>query len=201
MASSDPIRHLRKDKTLKKLIDQLGPISAKKDTDLYTALLRAIVGQQLSVRAAATIWQRFLELFGGYPEPLLLLRMEADTLRSAGISYQKAAYLKNIADFSLSQTLDYKKLKTKTDDELIDYLVAIKGVGRWTVEMILMFSLDRPDVFPKDDLGIQNGIRFMYQIRAETRKELFLEMDRISDHWRPYRTLACMYLWRYRELG
>ncbi len=158
--TDEQLKHLRKDKALKKIIDHIGGLKHRKSQDLYVSLMKAIVSQQLSVKAADTIWGRFLGLFkDGYPDPEKLLKMKDARLRGAGLSYQKAGYLKNIARFSLEETLDYKQLKSKTDDELVEYLVQIKGVGRWTVEMLLMFSLNRHDVFPKDDLGIQNGIK------------------------------------------
>jgi len=115
------------------------------------------------------------------------------------LSFQKAGYLKNIARFSLEETLDYHQLKTKSDDELIDYLVQIKGVGRWTVEMILMFNLNRHDVFPKDDLGIQNGMIALYKLKPENKRELFSQMEAVAENWKPYRTLACMYIWRFKD--
>jgi DNA-3-methyladenine glycosylase II len=196
------LKHLKKDKALKKVIDHVGVLKSSKSQDLYVSLMRSIVSQQLSVKAAATIWGRFLELFkDGYPEPKVLLKMKDDTLRSAGLSYQKAGYLKNIARFSIEETLDYKKLKVKTDDELVEYLVQIKGVGRWTVEMLLMFSLNRHDIFPKDDLGIQNGIKSLYKIDPKNKKELYAEMERIAESWRPYRTLACRYIWRHKDMN
>ena len=196
----DPLSHLKKDKILNKIIERVGSLKNKKDTDLYVSLMRSIVSQQLSVKAAATIWQRFLDLFkGGYPAPKLVLKMSDEKLRSVGLSYQKAGYLKNIAQFSINKTLDFKLLKSKTDTELIDYLIEIKGVGRWTVEMILMFSLKRSDVFPLDDLGIQNGIKNLYKLNPENKKELYTQMTEISDKWKPYRSLACMYIWRYKD--
>lgn len=202
MKIDEQIKHLKKDKVLKKAIDKIGVLKQSKSTDLYFSLMRAIVSQQLSVKAADTIWQRFLSLFkDGIPDPKQLLKLSDDKLRSVGLSYQKAGYLKNIARFSMEESLDYKLLKKKTDDELVDYLVQIKGVGRWTVEMLLMFDLNRKDVFPKDDLGIQNGIKVMYGLNPANKKELFAEMERIAENWRPYRTLACRYLWRYKDLG
>ncbi|MES2680244.1 MAG: DNA-3-methyladenine glycosylase [Bacteroidota bacterium] len=193
------LKHLKKDKALKKVILQVGNLKKQKRGDLFISLLRAIVGQQLSVKAADTIWSRFLALFGNkIPEPKTLLKVSDDKLRAVGLSYQKAGYLKNIARFAMEQTLDYKLLKKKTDDELVEYLVQIKGVGRWTVEMLLMFELNRPDVFPKDDLGIQNGIKRLYNLSSE-KKALLLEMEQIAENWRPYRTLACMYIWRYKD--
>jgi DNA-3-methyladenine glycosylase II len=197
---SKQIEHLKKDKALKKVIDTVGVIKPRKENDLYFMLLRAIAGQQLSVKAAATIWDRFLKLFkNGYPHPEQVLKLKDDKMRGVGFSYQKASYVKNIAKFSLDETLDYDILKKKNDEELIEYLVQIKGVGRWTVEMILMFSLNRLDIFPKGDLGIQVGMKKLYKIETENKKELFAEMDRIAEKWRPYRTLGCKYIWRHKD--
>ncbi|MBI2720564.1 MAG: DNA-3-methyladenine glycosylase 2 family protein [Bacteroidetes bacterium] len=197
---SKQTEHLRKDKRLKKVIDAVGTIKNSKQEDLYYSLIRAIVGQQLSVKAAATIFARFLQLFKNqYPHPKEVLKIKDKTLRAAGLSYQKASYLKNIAQFSIDNTLDYSKLKSMKDDELIEYLVQIKGVGRWTVEMLLMFSLGREDVFPKDDLGIQNGIKKLYNIEPVNKKDLFIQMDAIAEKWKPYRTLASKYLWRHKD--
>jgi DNA-3-methyladenine glycosylase II len=196
---TDALAHLKKDKVLKKVIDRVGVLKRSRGKDLFLSLMGAIVSQQLSVKAADTIWNRFLDLFKDRtPTAKTVLKLSDDTLRSVGLSYQKAGYIKNIATFSLKNTLDYQQLKNKTDDELIEYLVQIKGVGRWTVEMLLMFNLSRPDVFPKDDLGIQNGIKVLYGISSE-KKQLFADMDRIAEAWRPYRTLACLYLWRYKD--
>lgn len=202
MTRHEELAHLRKDKVLRRLIDHVGPMKRRRGSDLTVALLRAIVGQQLSTKAADTIWSRFLALFNGaHPEAKKIIRLTDEKLRAAGLSYQKASYLKNIARFSLDNSLDAKLLKSKTDDELVEYLAQIKGVGRWTVEMVLMFDMNRRDVFPKDDLGIQNGMRHMYDIPATKKKELYAEMDRIAESWKPCRTLACMYLWRYKDLN
>ncbi|MCC6371287.1 MAG: DNA-3-methyladenine glycosylase 2 family protein [Bacteroidia bacterium] len=198
---NEQIKHLKKDKILKKVIDKVGPLETRSSSDLYLSLLKAIVSQQLSVKAADTIWNRFLKLFkDNYPEPEKLLKLKDEKLRAAGLSFQKAGYLKNIARFSIEQTLDYKKLKSKSDDELIEYLVSIKGVGRWTVEMLLMFSLERSDVFPKDDLGIQNGIKALYGITT-VKRELYSDMETIAQKWKPFRTLACRYIWRYKDMN
>ncbi len=191
--------HLKKDKVLKKIIERVGDISSSQNQDLYFSLLKAIVSQQLSIKAADTIWQRFLALFKNEcPHAQAVLKMKDDKLRAVGLSFQKAGYIKNIARFSVENTLEYQKLKTKSDAELIDYLVQIKGVGRWTVEMVLMFSLNREDVFPIDDLGIQNGIKQLYQLDLE-KKELLKKLESIAENWRPHRTLACRYIWRYKD--
>jgi len=198
--NSKHIEHLSKDKKLKKVIDKVGAIKTSKNEDLYFALIRAIVGQQLSVKAAETIFNRFIGLFKEeYPHAKEVLKLSDEKLRAVGLSFQKAGYIRNIARFSIEQSLDYKTLKSKTDEELIEYLVQIKGVGRWTVEMLLMFSLNRHDVFPKDDLGIQTGIIKLYKIEASNKKELHEQMELIAEKWKPYRTLACKYLWRYKD--
>jgi DNA-3-methyladenine glycosylase II len=194
------ILHLHKDRILKKVISSTSLARRKRDTDLYLALMRAVVGQQLSVKAAQTIWNRYLDLFDTrYPLAEAVIAMPIERLRSAGLSFQKASYIKNIAQFSLDSILDYKLLKKKSDEELISYLVAIKGVGRWTVEMILMFNLQREDIFPNDDLGIQNSMKALYAIVEPDRKKFLQKMDTIAAKWKPYRTLACMYLWASKD--
>ena len=195
------LRHLKKDKILKQVITKIGELPAKRSNDLYLALLKSIVSQQLSVKAADTIWKRFLGLFKtNYPDAKQLLKLSDEQLRAAGLSYQKAGYLKNIARFSIEETLEYKLLKKKSDEELIDHLVQIKGVGRWTVEMVLMFSLNRPDIFPLDDLGIQNGIKSLYNLTTTNKKELYTQMVQLAENWRPHRTIACRYIWRYKDV-
>jgi DNA-3-methyladenine glycosylase II len=198
--SKDQVKHLRKDKILAKAIREIGEIKTSKNYDLYFSLMRAVVGQQLSVKAANTIWGRFLALFkSGYPDAKSMTRINVEKLRDVGLSYQKAGYIKNIAKFSIEKTLDYKKLKDLSDEELIEYLVQIKGVGRWTVEMILMFNLNRLNIFPKDDLGIQNGMKRLYLIEEKNKKELYSRMNEVAKAWEPYRTLACLYIWRYKD--
>ncbi len=191
--------HLSKDKKLKQIIDRVLLSPPIPGNDLYYNLMRAITGQQLSVKAAATIWERVLNLFPQrYPELNLILAMDIEQLRGAGLSYQKAGYLKNIAQFGLDETLDYKKLKKKSDLELIEYLTKIKGVGRWTVEMILMFSLLHEDILPLDDIGIQNAMKRTYKLET-TGKQLRIDIEKIARKWQPYRTFACLYLWRSLE--
>jgi DNA-3-methyladenine glycosylase II len=198
-AFSPPIEHLRRDKKLAKIIDQVGEVKLKRRTDLFHRLLRAIVAQQLSTRAADTIWERFVSLFEAQqPSAKSILLMETEKMRGVGLSYQKAGYVKNIAQFSIDESLDYSRLKKKNDGELIDYLTRIKGVGRWTAEMILMFSLGRPDIMPVDDLGIQNAMKSLYRLDLDGKilKEAILER---SEKWRPYRTFAAIYLWRWKD--
>lgn len=168
--------------------------------DVYHDLIRAIMGQQLSVKAAETIYLRFLELFeDGYPHPEILNGLSDDTLRDKGVSRQKSGYVRNVAAYFLDHGLQTEDVNTMTNDEIIDQLTSIKGVGKWTVQMMLMFTLQRPDVFAPDDLGIQKGIQAIYHLEKLKGKSLKKEMINISDKWSPYRTIACMYLWRYGD--
>ncbi|MFL5752089.1 MAG: DNA-3-methyladenine glycosylase family protein [Bacteroidia bacterium] len=193
------LEHLKQDKKLAGIIDAVGILKGKKHEDLYLALQKSIVSQQLSVKAAATIWGRFESLFPeNYPHPELVLKMDVEKMRAAGLSYQKAGYIQNIARFSKEETLDYHKLKKLNDEELITYLTRIKGVGRWTTEMVLMFTLGRENVLPVDDLGIQTAMIRLYNIKAD-KKQLKAKMFRHAQKWEPYRTLACKYLWRYKD--
>ena len=165
--------------------------------DLYLALLRAIVSQQISTKAAAAIWKRFQALFPpeGYPEPREVLALSEDELRAAGLSRQKAGYLKAIAEYNERGLLDYEHLTSLSEDAFTQHLTAIKGVGRWTAQMLQMFALDQPDVFAEGDLGVQNAMRKQYRLE-ETGRALQKRMIIIAEPWRPYRSLACKYLWQ-----
>lgn len=192
--------HLRLDAKLRKLIEQIDLPEPKSSGKIYFDLLESIVSQQLSVKASNTIFNRFLHLFPDqqpHPEHLALLSMEA--LRAAGLSGQKANYLQNVARFALENDLETQDWASMRDEEIIRFLSSIKGVGKWTVEMLLMFSLGRTDVMPVDDLGIQQGVKRLYALE-ETGKALKKKMLEISEPWRPYRTYACRYLWRYKDL-
>jgi DNA-3-methyladenine glycosylase II len=195
----DAYRVLHKDPVLKSVIKKTGRLDHIRSKDLYFALLQSITSQQLSSKAGDTIFGRFLDLFPSKdPVPDRLIAMDIEQLRSAGLSYAKAGYLKNIAEFALTQSLDYKKLKKMQDEELINYLTTIKGVGRWTAEMILMFTLNRPDILPVDDIGIRGEMKKLYNIRGEG-KTFIKRMHKIASAWQPYRTLACRHLWRNRD--
>ena len=171
-----------------------------KRKNVFVHLCASIMSQQLSVKVARVIHQRFLDLFeGDEPEPEQVLATEHEVLRSIGLSNAKAAYVKNIAEFSLSHGLEHKVLNKMNNEELIEYLTQIKGVGRWTVEMQLMFTLGREDVFAVDDLGIQNAMINIYKLKPADKKKLRAKMIKISDLWAPYRTYACMHLWRHKD--
>lgn len=194
------LRHLKKDKVLGDAIDNLNcEIRPELDIDIYHALLRSIVSQQLSTKVAKIIWNRFTDLFiDSYPDPEELLARDHELLRGVGLSNSKANYVKNVAEFKMANDMSFDYLQDMADEEIITYLTQIKGVGTWTVQMILMFPMDRPNVFPVNDLGIQNAMKNLYQLSLE-KKELLIRMNEISLQWEPFRTVASKYLWKTLE--
>ena len=194
------IQHLSKDKILKHAIDSIILPKRNPSKDVYAGLIRSIVSQQLSVKAAATIHSRFLNLFENkYPHATILVDLEVSELRSVGLSGQKTKYVKNVALFFQENDLFNKDWSEETDEQIISLLTQIKGVGKWTVEMILMFVLSREDILPLLDLGIQHGIKQLYDVKAE-KKELHAIMEQVAEPWRPYRSVACLYLWAIKDL-
>ena len=196
--------HLRTDKNIVKVCNDIlkerpyvFPTFSK---NIYEDLIEAIVYQQVSIKAAKTVFARLKAGLGDIiPPPSELEHVSTDALRSFGLSRQKAAYVVNIAHFFRENELDNAAFLDMPDPEIIDLLTRIKGVGVWTVQMILMTSLGRPDVFPKLDLGIQQAMKELYGIELQKR-ELFLKMDEIAEQWRPYRTYACFLLWRWKRI-
>lgn len=167
--------------------------------NVYFDLLESIVSQQLSVKVATVIFNRFRALFpDNYPHPDELSSIPIEQLRSVGLSNQKAVYLQNVAAFSRQYDLENHDWAAMTDDEVIAFLCQIKGVGKWTSEMILMFTMGRPDVFPIDDLGIQQAMIRLFDLHKEDKK-LKNKMVELSEPWRPYRTVVCRYLWRWKD--
>jgi len=190
---------LEQDRKLLPVIMSVAYPISRRNRDVYSALLHSIVAQQLSVKAAATIHARLLELFpDNDARPDLLGGMPLAKLRSAGLSKQKAGYLKSIARMARDNRLDYDQLSKKSNVELIDYLTQIHGVGQWTVEMLLMFTFNRKDVFSVGDVGIQNAMRRLYGLEEEG-KEFKQKLLFISERWQPYRTIVCRYLWRWKN--
>ncbi len=192
--------HLSKDKKLKKLIEGGVPHKLIKRKNICTYLCASIMSQQLSTKVADVIYKRFIALYGGKePTPQQILDTPFDTLRGIGLSNAKVGYVKNVAQFELEFGMDAKKLAKMTNEEVINYLVTIKGVGRWTVEMLLMFALGREDVFAVDDLGIQNAMIKLYKLDSSDKKQLKEAMLHYSKKWTPYRTYACVHLWRWKD--
>jgi DNA-3-methyladenine glycosylase II len=199
MSELFPYRILRKDPVLRKVISATGRFDGVGRNELYVSLLRSVASQQLSAKAGDTIFDRFLDLYPSKkPLPDLVLKTKVEKLRACGLSFAKAGYMQNIAQFKLNGGLDHRKLNRMEDEQLIAHLTQIKGVGKWTAEMILMFTLNRPDILPLDDVGIQNAIKHLYKV-THSGKDLRLVMEEISEPWRPHRTLACRHLWRYMD--
>ena len=193
------VKHLSKDQNLKKLIKEHGTFELKKQKNLYLYLCYSIMSQQLSTKVAKVIKQRFLDLYDGEPTPQQIVDTAFEKLRAIGLSNAKVNYIQNVARFEIEKGMDHKKLAKMDNEEVIAYLTPIKGVGRWTVEMLLMFALGREDVFAVDDLGIQNAMIKLYKLDNSDKKFLKEEMIRISKKWSPYRTYACVHLWRWKD--
>ena len=166
------------------------------DADIFAGLIDTIVCQQLSVKAAATIFGRFKALFENGITPQAVVETPAETMRACGLSRGKAAYIHDLCAHVLDGRLALDRLDALPDEEIITELTAVKGIGRWTAEMILMFHLNRPDVLPVADLGIREGFKRAYGLEERPGPE---EMARIAEPWRPWRTLGCWYLWRILE--
>ena len=194
------LNHLRRaDPTLARIIESVGPCRwvARADGTHFDALLRAIVYQQLSGKAAATILRRVLDLYGGRsPTPEELLATPDEPLRAAGLSRQKLSYLRDLAARVGAGEVPLDRIHELPDDEIIAALVRVKGIGRWSAQMFLMFRLGRPDVLPELDLGIQNAIRRAYRKRKRPTPK---DVVRIGAKWRPYASVAAWYLWRSLE--
>ena len=193
------VKHLSKDKQLKKAIAKSGRIKLKKRKNIFIYLVKSITSQQLSTKVAEVIYKRFIDLFGEEPTPEQVLELKHEQLRAIGLSNSKVIYVQNVARFAIEKGLDLKRLNKMNNEELIEYLTEIKGVGRWTAEMIMMFALGREDVFAVDDLGIQMAIKNLYQLKINETPKLKKKMLVISEGWSPYRTYACMYLWRWKD--
>ena len=193
-------RYLRRaDKVLRGVMDRTGPIHEEIDRrgsrpDPYEALARAIVGQQLSTKAAASIWAKLLDQFGGKtPTPEQILRKRRETLRKAGLSNAKVEFLRDLAARVKDGRLDLGRLSKLPDEDIVAELIEVKGIGSWTAEMFLIFHLGRPDVVSVGDLGIRRAVQIAYGMKDLPGPE---ELEKLAEEWRPHRTLACLYLWR-----
>jgi DNA-3-methyladenine glycosylase II len=194
------IAHLSKDKKLKKLLDAQDPLQLSFHHNICLRLCASIMSQQLSTKVALVIYKRFLELYGGEePTPQQIIDTPLETLRGIGLSNAKAAYVQNVARFAIEHQLNDKKLESMCNEEVIDLLTQIKGVGKWTVEMLLMFTLGREDVFSIDDYGIQTAMKKVYKLDDTNKKEFRQQLLKISNKWSPYRTYACLHLWQWRD--
>ncbi|MEO6668608.1 MAG: DNA-3-methyladenine glycosylase 2 family protein [Ferruginibacter sp.] len=196
------LAHLSKDKKIKKIIGLQRPYVLQQRKNICLHLCYSIMSQQLSTKVADVFHRRFLELYKG-KEPTVkqIASTPFETLRGIGLSNAKANYVLNVSRFFIEEKITDAKLHKMSNEELIQYLSKIKGVGQWTVEMILMFTLGREDVFAVDDLGIQQAICKLYKIDGTDKKAMKERMLQISSKWSPYRTYACRYLWGWKDGG
>ena len=200
LIGDEGLEHLRAaDETLARVIDERGPLDHDarqrgRPEDAYGALLRSIVGQQLSTKAARSIYTRLTELFDGRaPTPQELLDADPERVRAAGLSRPKVAYLRSLAEHVLSGELELERLPDLSDEEVTQEVTAVKGLGQWTADMFLIFHLGRPDVLPVGDLGVRRAVERLYGLETLPSAE---ELERLGERWRPYRSLASLYLWR-----
>jgi len=186
------IAHLSRDPVLGELLLRVSLPKLELRTDHFVALARSIVGQQLSTKAAQSIWLRFLTLFKGAPTPKAVLKLTEQKMRAVGLSFSKIKYIKNLAQFALEHP-KFPELAALTDAEIIELLTEIKGIGRWTAEMFLIFALGREDVFSNGDLGLRNAVKRLYKLRKDPSPE---KLDKITKAWSPYRSHAARVLWK-----
>src|SRR3954471_23175490 len=196
----DYTSHLSKDKKLAKLVTSKEPFQLRFHKNICLRLCASIMSQQLSTKVAKVIFQRFLNLYeGGEPTPRQIADTPFEKLRAIGLSNAKTQYVLNVAQFALDHDLSDKKLKKMSDNEIIELLTQIKGVGKWTVEMLLMFTLGREDLFSADDYGIQVAMKKLYRLDDSNKKVFREKMLKISSKWSPYRTYACLHLWAWKD--
>ena len=194
------LEHLSKDKKLIPLLQTIEPYQLKKHKNICVRLCASIMSQQLSTKVAEVIFKRFLMLYGGNePTAQTIIDTPFDTLRGIGLSNAKTNYVQNVARYMLEHGADDKMLSKMSNEEIVEFLLPIKGVGKWTVEMLLMFTLGREDVFAVDDLGIQTAMARIYKLDVTDKKGMREKMLKISSKWAPYRTYACFYLWKFKD--
>jgi DNA-3-methyladenine glycosylase II len=192
------VEHLKQsDPILGDIVEKVGPCRMEFGPPEFHSLGEAIVYQQLNGKAAITIFKRFAALAGEPLTPQGILRLSDEQMRSAGLSKQKTSYLRDMAERANRGDLDFSRLHEFTDDEVIAHLTQVKGVGRWTAHMFLMFTLQRPDVLPTDDFGLRMAMTKLYRKRKMPDPK---QMERIARSWQPYRSVACWYLWRSLDL-
>jgi len=192
------VNHLKKsDPVLRGIIERIGPFRMEYGPPEFSSLAESIVYQQLNGNAAATIFGRFAALAGEPLTPEGVLQLSDEQLRSVGLSKQKSAYLKDLAAKTAAGLLDFARLPQLPDQEVIEHLTQVKGIGVWTAHMFLMFTLRRPDVLPTGDYGVQAAIKKHYRKRKWPKPK---EMEKIARPWAPYRSIACWYLWRSLDI-
>jgi DNA-3-methyladenine glycosylase II len=191
--------HLRKkDPILSAVIEKVGPFQIRLEEDFFKALVRAIIAQQISTGAARAIYQRLLTAAGGERDLLeALVRFSPEELRAVGLSGQKTRYLQDLARKVASNAVRLESIRSMTNEEIIEELTQVKGIGRWTAQMLLIFSLGRLDVFPGADFGVRSAIKKLYRKRALPKAKQLVKFERL---WQPYASVASWYCWRSHEL-
>jgi len=192
------VAHLKKcDPVLRAIIERVGPCRMEFGPAEFSSLAEAIVYQQLNGKAAVTIFKRFIALAGEPLTPEGILKLSNEQLRNAGLSNQKSSYLKDLATKTAAGMLDFSRLPALSDDEVIEHLTQVKGIGVWTAHMFLIFSLRRPNVLPTGDYGVQMALKKHYRKRKLPRPK---DMEKIARAWEPYRSVACWYMWRSLDI-
>ena len=194
MSHKKATKFLKKDPKLAKIIKQVGDYNVKITKNRYQSLVEAIIAQQLSGSAAESILKKFKKLFKSkFPKPVEVIKTPDSKIRSVGLSKMKIMYIKDLSKKIQSKQLNMRKISTKSDEYVVEHLTDVKGIGRWTAEMFLIFSLGRLDVLPVGDLGLKKGIQLMYSLKELPNEK---EIERIAESWKPYRTVATWYLWK-----
>jgi len=193
MTTKDAIIFLQKDPELAVIIDSVGNYELKKRNHHFSVLVESIISQQIATNAAEAIFKRFKQLYPKFPTASEILSTRKSKLRIVGLSGRKIEYLKDLARHVEGGRLNMKKLPKMNDEDVIAHLTQVRGIGRWTAEMFLIFSLGRQDVFPVDDLGLRKGIQMLFSLPDIPKPK---EVERLGERWKPYRTIATWYLWK-----
>jgi len=194
MSQKEATKFLKKDPKLAKIIKQVGNYNIKITKNRYQSLVEAIIAQQLSGSAAESILKKFKKLFKSkFPKPVEVIKTPDSKIRSIGLSKMKIMYIKDLSKKIQSKQLNMRIISTKSDEYIVEHLTDVKGIGRWTAEMFLIFSLGRLDVLPVGDLGLKKGIQLMYSLKELPNEK---EIEQIAESWKPYRTVATWYLWK-----
>jgi DNA-3-methyladenine glycosylase II len=192
------VEHLKgADPVMAQIIERVGPFRMAYKEPTFEGVARSIIYQQLSGKAAGTIYGRVLEACGGALTPQAILALTPERMRELGLSKQKAAYVRDLAEKTLSGYVNFQNMPDMSDNDVIEHLTAVKGIGVWTAHMFLMFTLRRPNVLPTGDLGIRNAIKRAYRMRKDPKPR---DIERVARKWHPYCSIACWYLWRSLEV-
>ena len=194
MSHKEATKFLKKDPKLAKIIKQVGDYNVKITKNRYQSLVEAIIAQQLSGSAADSILKKFKKLYKSkFPKPVEVIKTPDSKLRTAGLSKMKISYIKDLSRKIEADQLNMRRISSKSDEYVVEQLTSVKGIGRWTAEMFLIFSLGRLGILPVGDLGLKKGIQLMYSFDDLPNEE---EIEQLAESWRPYRTVATWYLWK-----